>query len=95
MKHISTEFYFIVVGKYKNKKIKNNDIMKEKIKRQELPLLPTRGWKKQVAKAAGVSEKTVYNTLSGRIRGPKSHRVIDAYRLICQQTRINQPIKKK
>ena len=46
--------------------------MKEKIKRQELPLLPTRGWKKQVAKAAGVSEKTVYNTLSGRIRGPKS-----------------------
>ena len=69
--------------------------MKEKIKRQELPLLPTRGWKKQVAKAAGVSEKTVYNTLSGRIRGPKSHRVIDAYRLICQQTRINQPLKKK
>lgn len=69
--------------------------MKEKIKSQEFPLLPTRGWKKQVAEAAGVSEKTVYNTLSGRIKGPKSHRVIEAYRRICRQTRINQPIKKR
>ena len=35
-------------------------------------LIPPRGWKQKVARLAGVSEKTVYNTLSGKIRGPKS-----------------------
>lgn len=36
----------------------------------------------KVARLAGVSEKTVYNTLSGKIRGPKSRKVIEAYRIV-------------
>lgn len=43
------------------------------------PLIPPRGWKLKVAQLAGVSEKTVYNTLSGRIIGPKSRQVIESY----------------
>ena len=46
------------------------------------PLIPPRGWKQKVAQLSGVSEKTVYNTLSGRILGPKSRQVIEAYRKI-------------
>ncbi|WP_291590334.1 helix-turn-helix domain-containing protein [Bacteroides sp.] len=49
------------------------------------PLIPPRGWKQKVAQLSGVSEKTVYNTLSGRILGPKSRQVIEAYRKILSQ----------
>lgn len=59
----------------------------EKIKFQRIPLIPPKGWKKQVAQLAGVSEKTVYNTLSGRILGPKSRQVIEAYRKVFPQDR--------
>lgn len=33
-------------------------------------LIPPRGWKQKVARLAGVSEKTVYNTLSGKYGAP-------------------------
>lgn len=59
--------------------------MKKKVKQQELLPLPSKGWKERVAQEAKVSVKTVYNTLSGRIIGPKSHLVIDAYRKICKE----------
>ena len=45
-------------------------------------LIPPRVWKQKEARLAGVSEKTVYNTLSGKIRGPKSRKVIEAYRIV-------------
>ena len=41
------------------------------IKGYELPLVPPTGYKKAVAKAAGVSEKTVYNAIKGGLRGRK------------------------
>ena len=58
---------------------------------QRTPLIPPRGWKQKVALLAGVSEKTVYNTLSGRILGPKSRQVIDAYRRIMSQDDDEEP----
>lgn len=60
--------------------------MKQKSNQQRCtPLIPPRGWKQKVAQLAGVSEKTVYNTLSGRILGPKSRLVIETYRKIMVQ----------
>lgn len=53
------------------------------IKEVELPVLPPRGWKKKVAKAAGVSEKTVYNALRGEIKGPQANKVWEAYKQVC------------
>lgn len=53
------------------------------IKEVELPVLPPRGWKKRVAKAAGVSEKTVYNALRGEIKGPQANKVWEAYKQVC------------
>ena len=67
---------------------------KKSSKNQLTPLIPPRGWKQDVAKLAGVSEKTVYNTLSGKIRGPKSRQVIEAYRRILHQDEKEDPISK-
>lgn len=53
------------------------------IKEVELPLLPPPGWKKLVAEAAGVSEKTVYNALRRGLRGEQSNKVLEAYKQIC------------
>lgn len=53
------------------------------IKEVELPILPPRGWKKEVARAAGVSEKTVYNALRGHIKGPQANKVMEAYKQVC------------
>lgn len=53
------------------------------IKEVQLPVLPPRGWKKKVATAAGVSEKTVYNALRGGIKGPQANRVMEAYKKVC------------
>lgn len=53
------------------------------IKEVELPVLPPRGWKKKVAKAAGVSEKTVYNAMRGNIKGPQANKVMEAYKQVC------------
>lgn len=50
------------------------------IKEYELPLVPPTGYKKAVAKAAGVSEKTVYNAIKGGLRGPQSNKVMQAYK---------------
>ena len=50
------------------------------IKERELPLAPPTGYKKAVAEAAGVSEKTVYNAIKGKMRGPKSDKVIQVYK---------------
>lgn len=50
------------------------------IKGYELPLKPPVGYKKAVAKAAGVSEKTVYNAISGGLRGPQSDKVMQVYK---------------
>lgn len=59
------------------------------IKEVELPVLPPRGWKKKVAKAAGVSEKTVYNAMRGNIKGPQANKVMEAYKQVCGKvTRI-------
>lgn len=52
------------------------------IKEVELPVLPPKGWKKKVAKAAGCSEKTVYNALRGGIKGPQANKVMEAYKNI-------------
>ena len=50
------------------------------IKEYELPLVPPTGYKKAVAKAAGVSEKTVYNAIKGGLRGPQSDKVMQVYK---------------
>ncbi|QUR46132.1 hypothetical protein FQN58_24570 [Bacteroides xylanisolvens] len=50
------------------------------IKGYELPLVPPTGYKKAVAKAAGVSEKTVYNAIKGGLRGPQSDKVMQVYK---------------
>lgn len=50
------------------------------IKEYQLPLKPPVGFKKAVAEAAGVSEKTVYNAIVRGIRGPQSDKVISTYR---------------
>lgn len=50
------------------------------IKEYELPLVPPTGYKKAVAKAAGVSEKTVYNAIKGGFRGPQSDKVMQVYK---------------
>lgn len=50
------------------------------IKGYELPLKPPVGYKKAVAEAAGVSEKTVYNAITCGLRGPQSDKVIEVYR---------------
>ncbi|WP_370789941.1 hypothetical protein [Bacteroides nordii] len=50
------------------------------IKGYELPLVPPTGYKKAVAEAAGVSEKTVYNAIKRGLRGEQSDKVIAAYR---------------
>lgn len=52
------------------------------IKEYELPLKPPVGFKKAVAKAAGVSEKTVYNAIVRGLRGPQSDKVIQTYKEI-------------
>ena len=50
------------------------------IKEYELPLKPPVGFKKAVAKAAGVSEKTVYNAIVRGLRGPQSDKVVKTYK---------------
>ena len=49
------------------------------IKEYELPLKPPVGYKKAVARKAGVSEKTVYNAINKGIKGPKSNKVTQTY----------------
>ena len=49
------------------------------IKEYELPLVPPTGYKKAVAKAAGVSEKTVYNAIKRGLRGIHSDKVFLVY----------------
>lgn len=63
------------------------------IKEVELPILPPRGWKKQVAKAAGVSEKTVYNALRGNLKGPQANKVFEAYKNVCGKITKTEAIK--
>ncbi len=50
------------------------------IKEYELPLKPPVGFKRAVAKAAGVSEKTVYNAIVRGLRGPQSDKVVQVYK---------------
>lgn len=50
------------------------------IKERELPLVPPTGYKKAVAEAAGVSEKTVYNAIKRGLRGKQSDKVIRVYK---------------
>lgn len=50
------------------------------IKEYELPLVPPTGYKKAVAKAAGVSEKTVYNAIKRGLRGKQSDKVFQVYK---------------
>lgn len=64
-------------------KFKRNNMATTIIKEVELPVLPPRGWKKRVAQAAGVSEKTVYNAMRGNIKGPQANKVMEAYRSVC------------
>lgn len=64
------------------------------IKEVELPLLPPKGWKKKVAKAAGCCEKTVYNALRGNIRGPQANKVFEAYKQICGTVTKSETIDK-
>lgn len=64
------------------------------IKEVELPVLPPRGWKKRVAKAAGVSEKTVYNALRGEIKGPQANKVWEAYKQVCGKVTKTEVIDK-
>lgn len=45
-----------------------------------MPLVPPTGYKKAVAKAAKVSEKTVYNAIKRGLKGPQSDKVIHVYR---------------
>ena len=51
-----------------------------KIKEVELPVGPPKGWAAAVAKAAGVSKKTVYNALQRGLKGPQSNRVLETYK---------------
>lgn len=46
----------------------------------EMPLAPPMGYKKAVAEAAKVSEKTVYNAIRRGMKGPQSDRVIETYK---------------
>ena len=50
------------------------------IKEYELPLVPPTGYKKAVAKAARVSEKTVYNAIKRGLKGPQSNKVMETYK---------------
>lgn len=50
------------------------------IKEVELPVAPPVGYKKAVAEAANVSEKTVYNAIRRGIKGPQSAKVMEAYK---------------
>lgn len=50
------------------------------IKGYEMPYKPPKGWKKAVADAAGVSEKTVYNALERGLKGPQSNKVFETYK---------------
>lgn len=50
------------------------------IKEVELPLLPPKGWKKKVAEAAGCCEKTVYNALRRKLKGPQANKVLEVYK---------------
>lgn len=50
------------------------------IKEYELPLVPPTGYKKAVARAAGVSEKTVFNAIKRGLRGKQSDKVMQTYR---------------
>lgn len=50
-----------------------------KIKELELPVVPPKNWKKEVAQSAGVSEKTVYNAIRRGVRGPQSNKVMSVY----------------
>jgi hypothetical protein len=50
------------------------------IKEYEMPIKPPVGYKKAVAVAAKVSEKTVYNAITRGLKGPQSDRVIQVYK---------------
>lgn len=50
------------------------------IKEYEMPIKPPVGYKKAVAAAAKVSEKTVYNAITRGLKGPQSNKVIQVYR---------------
>lgn len=50
------------------------------IKEVELPVVPPKNWKKEVAEAAGVSEKTVYNAIRRGVKGPQSNKVLETYK---------------
>lgn len=58
------------------------------IKEYEMPIKPPVGYKKAVAEAAGVSEKTVYNAIVRGLRGPQSDKVIQTYKVL-----YGKPIK--
>lgn len=51
-----------------------------KIKEVELPVVPPRNWKREVALSAGVSEKTVYNAIRRGIKGPQACKVLEVYK---------------
>jgi hypothetical protein len=51
-----------------------------RIKEVELPSVLPVGWKSEVAKAAGVGEKTVYNAIRKGMRGPQCDRAREVYK---------------
>lgn len=65
---------------------------KKNKKTPKISFLPPRGWKNKVAEMAGVSPKNVYNTLSGKVLGPTSHRIIEAYRTVCREAQKSNPL---
>jgi hypothetical protein len=64
------------------------------IKEYELPLKPPVGFKKAVAEAAGVSEKTVYNAIVRGLRGPQSDKVVQTYKELYGKPVVTEVIDK-